>query len=161
MGCRRLIFGTALLICILAAFIFARGVVTAARAAMLSSSGKLAPGQVVDRKISGAGIHKSVYPVIEFTSADGRQHRYTSPIAGSGVPTQIGEAVEVRYDPSAPDRAAINTFGNLYMPAIIPMVIAIFPLGALGAIFVWMTRFGASSDDVRTDRKWVPSWFPP
>lgn len=164
MGCRRTVFGAGMLILLLSAFMFGSNFVRAVRAIDLMLRGSVANGTIVDLKIVGADLTDSaVYPIVEFKSSDGRNQRFKSEMAGHGVPTVVGETVRVRYDPSAPERAAIDSFGTLAGPGLIFMFISIFPLGTLGAVMFFFTRFGASSDDAKiTERpRWIPRLFPP
>jgi hypothetical protein len=51
--------------------------------------------------------HKAFYPVVRFT-ADGREMRFTSDMAGSQPEYKVGDKVEVVYDPADPSKAKIN-----------------------------------------------------
>jgi len=164
-GCRRAIFGTGLVILAVAAFLIGEDLVGGWPSIHLSMSGRVAAGRVVDLKIVKMGaVKQAAYPIIEFILPDGQRQRFTSQLAGSGVPTTIGEPVQVRYDPASPSIATIDSFGGLLGPTIIRVTFAIFPVGVLGAVMVWFTRFGADPTDgslVKGRKRLVPGWFPP
>jgi len=163
MGCRRAIFGTGLVILAWAAYLMGPNLIGRWSWIRLSMGGRVAPGKVVDLKLVKIGRKTSVYPIIEFSAPDGRPRRFTSEITGSGIPNSIGESVQVRYDPESPAVAAIDSFGGVLGPTLIRLF-AVLMLGLLGAMMVWVTRFGASSTDESLPKgrsRVVPGWFPP
>ena len=163
-GCRRAIFGTGLVILAYGAFLVGAGLVGGWPSIRLSTSGRVTIGRVADLKLVKIGTRTSAYPIIEFILPDGQRQRFTSEITGAGIPTSIGETVQVRYDPQSPSVAAIDSFGGILGATIIRVVVGIFPVGVLGAVMIFFTRFGASAEDqslVKGRRRLVPGWFPP
>lgn len=161
MGFRRIVFGAGLLILAFAAFMIGANVVHAGRSMRLAVTGHVAAGKVVDVKVVETGANDAaIYPIIEFTSQDGRRQRFTADLSGLNIPN--GGAVNVRYDENAPENAAIDSFGGLLGASLVRIAFAIFPLGLLGAVMVWFTRSRPSDADLLRDRQpWVPGWFPP
>jgi hypothetical protein len=162
---RRTIFGAGLLILALSAFMIAEDLVGGWSSIRLAANGRVATGKVVDLKMVKMGaVKQAAYPIIEFTSQDGRTQRFASELAGSGVPATIGEAVNVRYDANDPANATIDSFGGLIGPTLIRVAFAILPVGLLGLVMVWFSRFGADRADaelVKGRPRWIPGWFPP
>jgi hypothetical protein len=70
------------------------------------------------------GRKGNLYPEVAYT-VDGRE--YTTPGSTSGGP-QVGDAVEVLYPPSDPGNGTVNTFGNLWLPPLVPGVIGTLAL---------------------------------
>jgi hypothetical protein len=76
------------------------------------------------------------YPVVEFTSADGRSHtvRMTE---GSSVPShEVGDEVTVLYNPERPLAARIQSFGSYALMWILPGITGILGLAFLGGVLV-------------------------
>lgn len=64
-------------------------------------------------------------PTVEFT-VHGQRHVFTDPGKAKTPAFEIGETVEVRYDPAWPDNnARVSTFGQLYLGPVL--------VGLLGA----------------------------
>lgn len=89
----------------------------------LISTAEKAPGAVVafERRSSKGG--SSDYPVIEFATTGGEIRRFTT--SGAGDYTK-GQTVEVLYDASAPDKARVNVFTELWLGSLV--------LGAFGLL---------------------------
>ncbi len=68
-------------------------------------------GTVVGEKLKDAGEGVVRLPIVTFVTEDGRSIVFTSKI-GSGE--DIGESVNVRYDPDGPTNAKIDSFHNLW-----------------------------------------------
>lgn len=85
------------------------------RTRQLLAAARKAPGTVVgfERRTSEKG--HSDYPVIEFSTASGELHRFTTSGAGSFAK---GEAVEVLYDPGDPATARVNAFLELWLGSL-------------------------------------------
>jgi hypothetical protein len=66
----------------------------------------------------------SYYPVVRFETADGRAVRFESGVSTSD---DVGDGVEVLYDPDDPDDAKLAGFFNLWGLSLI--------FGGLGAVF--------------------------
>jgi hypothetical protein len=71
-----------------------------------------APGAVVDFQRRSSKSGSARYPVIEFTTAAGEVHRFTTSGAGDYAK---GEAVEVLYDPGDPSNAKVDVFIELWL----------------------------------------------
>jgi hypothetical protein len=93
----------------------------------LISSAVKVPGTVVDfeRRTSKSG--HSNYPVIEYVTASGEIHRFTTSGAGDFAK---GETVEVLYDVSDPANARVNVFIELWLGSL---ALGAFGLLCLGA----------------------------
>jgi hypothetical protein len=73
-----------------------------------------AVGTVVDVRVSGVGRNRVSFPVFEFRTPEGTVRRSES-LMGSGFGGfKVGETVAVRYDPSDPARAEVDTFAVLW-----------------------------------------------
>ncbi|WP_281232747.1 DUF3592 domain-containing protein [Flavobacterium gelatinilyticum] len=66
-------------------------------------------------------------PVISFTTKEGNKIEFTSSVSSNPSSYNVGESVEVLYDPKAPNKANINGFSSLWIGPLI--------LGILGVIF--------------------------
>jgi hypothetical protein len=53
---------------------------------------------------------RSYRAVVEFTAANGATIRFTSSVSSNPRPAQVGDHVDVRYNPDNPQDAAINTY---------------------------------------------------
>jgi hypothetical protein len=82
------------------------------------------------------------YPVVEFTSGDGRQRTFQSSTGSNPPSYEEGERVEVLYHGDSPEDARINGFASLWL---LPLI-----FGGLGLVFagigtaVAMVRRGRS-----------------
>jgi hypothetical protein len=94
--------------------------------ALISNAVKV-PGTVVDfeRRTSKSGM--SNYPVIEFATASGEIHRFTTSGAGDFAK---GESVEVLYHDNDPANARVNVFIELWLGSL---ALGSFGLLCLGA----------------------------
>lgn len=81
----------------------------------LVSGGGKAPGIVVDFERRSSKSGSSDYPVIEFATASGEIHRFTTSGAGNYAK---GESVEVLYDPVDPASARANVFIEKWLASI-------------------------------------------
>lgn len=89
----------------------------------LIATAEKAPGTVADFERRSSKGGSSLYPVIEFATAAGEIRRFTT--SGAGDYTK-GQVVEVLYDPSAPDKARVNVFIELWLGCLV--------LGAFGLL---------------------------
>jgi len=86
------------------------------RAGRLTLRGERATGQVVG--MMPVHIRRtSLYPIVSFKTVAGEERRFTSQMAGAGAP-EMGDVVPVRYDPSRPAEAVIDSFGALWGPSL-------------------------------------------
>lgn len=65
-------------------------------------------------------------PVIEFTPIRGRIIRFTAGIASRPTTYQVGDTVDVLYDPDAPHQAQINHFTHLWFYPLLFVFFGIF-----------------------------------
>jgi Protein of unknown function (DUF3592) len=92
-----------------------------------------ATGTVIDlsRETDSEG-RVTLYPVVRFTTADGRTVQFLSS-SGSSSPPEVGDSVDVLYDPDDPRDAQLSGFFDLWL----------FPLvfGGLGIAFTTVGLF--------------------
>jgi len=91
----------------------------------LISTAVKVPGTVVDFERRSSKGGSTDYPVIEFVTASGEIHRFTTSGAGDFAK---GEAVEVLYYDSDPSSARVNVFIELWLGSL--------ALGAFGLLCV-------------------------
>ena len=108
-----------------------------------------ADGTVVDLRESydSEDDTTSYYPVVRFETADGsRRIRFESDVSTSG---DVGDTVEVLYDPDDPQDAKLGGFFNLWGLSLI--------FGALGAVFTGIGGFIAyrTRTPSREDVQWL------
>lgn len=93
--------------------IAAGGIFLAVALGLLSSQRPIKGGVVTTGRIvghfsrTGEGNTNSKFPIIEFTDQEERVHRFESELGGSGggIEGEVGQAVQVRYDPANPSHA--------------------------------------------------------
>lgn len=86
-----------------------------------------AEGTVVGLRAMSGGSGGTTYaPIVAWTDRNGTAHRLVSS-AGSSDPFDRGETVTVLYDPEAPGRARIDTFGQRFTGILI--------FGGIGVVF--------------------------
>ncbi len=76
------------------------------------------------------------YPVVEFTSADGRQHSAQMTEGSSAPSYEVGDEVTVRYNPEHPLEARIESFGSNAMRWILPGITGLLGVCFLGAVLL-------------------------
>ena len=107
-----------------------------------------ADGTVVDLRESydSEDNTTSYYPVVRFETAEGRPVRFESKVSTSD---DVGDTVEVLYDPDDPEDAKLAGFLNLWFLSLI--------LGALGAVFTGVGGYIAhrTRTPSREDIKWL------
>jgi hypothetical protein len=97
-----------------------------------------------DRDNHSRTISHTYRPKVRFRSQNGEEEVFTSS-AGFGRPAHAqGEAVEVLYDPAAPQRAEIKGFWSLWMGPIVAGFIGFIFLAVGVGIGVWLWRMGAT-----------------
>ena len=65
-------------------------------------------------------------PVIEFKSTNGRGIKFTAGIASRPTPYQVGDTVDVLYNPDAPHQAQINHFIHLWFYPLLFVFFGVF-----------------------------------
>jgi hypothetical protein len=100
-----------------------------------------APGRVVDMVKQREYVNEQdrvvqdyYYPVVEFTSADGRRHSAQMSEGSSSPSYEVGDDVTVRYDPDHPLDARIESFGSNALMWILPGITGILGICFLGAV---------------------------
>lgn len=78
-----------------------------------------APGEVIDLVERRDDDGVSYLPVVRFRTADGDERVFEGAVAANPPSYEIGDAVEVLYEASAPDDARIDSFLQLwFVPAL-------------------------------------------
>jgi hypothetical protein len=67
------------------------------------------------------------YPRVRFQTENGDAHRFTGDVGSSPPAFDVGEAVQVLFDPSDPSAARIDSFMQLWFTSLI--------LGGMGVVF--------------------------
>jgi hypothetical protein len=101
------------------------------------------------RSSDGGGTYK---PVVRFRPEGAEEIEFRGTVGSNPPSFRKGEAVEVLYDPQAPERARINSFGQLWF---VPVLLGVFGLvfGGIGWGYwimklitkrrdAWLTRHG-------------------
>jgi hypothetical protein len=89
-------------------------------------------GEVIrlERSYSGGQVGGYEYAqVFSFSAADGRSYTVTSDVSSSPAGFDIGEQVNVRYDPKNPNDAKIHTFLQTWGSAGISLFVGAMFLG--------------------------------
>jgi len=96
-----------------------------------------APGEVIDLIEVRDSDNGSVYrPRVRFQLQDGKSFEFTSTTGSNPAAFDVGEAVEVLYEPARPTGARINTLFQLWFAPIL--------LAVLGLAFAMFGGFGLS-----------------
>jgi Protein of unknown function (DUF3592) len=85
-----------------------------------------ATGTVIDLSEDFSSDDETVHPVVRFTTAEGRTVDFRSS-TGSSSPPDVGDRVDVLYDPDDPQDAKLSGFFDLWLWTI--------ALGGLGIAF--------------------------
>jgi hypothetical protein len=100
-----------------------------------------APGRVVDMVVQREYINEQdrvtrdyYYPVVEFTSRDGRRHSTRMSEGSQSQFYEVGDEVTVRYNPDHPLDARIKSAGSDALMWILPGITGVLGLGFLGAV---------------------------
>jgi len=135
------------LLCVLFA-----GVVSAKRLAFLAHAQR-APGVVVEMVRMGTGRatqagSEAYAPRVRFVDG-GVAREFVSPFGSYPPAFSVGEAVRVLYDPINPDRAEVDSPGQLWGPVAVSAVLGAL-LAALGGWLVRTPRTGQAAPRVRS-----------
>jgi hypothetical protein len=81
-----------------------------------------AVGTVVEltSRITASGRANIICPVVEFSAPSGEKIRFTSEFGSLPAKHQVGQTVNVRYDPVDPKNAEIDSAMNLWL---IPLIL--------------------------------------
>ncbi|MEN2487381.1 DUF3592 domain-containing protein [Flavobacterium sp. B11] len=79
-------------------------------------------------------------PVVSFSTKAGQVITHHSSLSSSPPSYDVGEKVEVFYDPANPNKAEIKGFASLWLGVLILGVVGVvfFLLGSLGILFRWL-----------------------
>lgn len=92
-------------------------------------------GVVADYKVQREdGANETNCPIIQFNSRDGQNVIFSPNVCTSAVSYEIGQQVEVLYDPFNLNWIQLNTFGSKYTEIIVTFLIGLvtFILGVWG-----------------------------
>jgi Protein of unknown function (DUF3592) len=98
-----------LLLIVVGAVLTLGGIRELSRVLGIRRHGLRTEGTVVDVKETRTSTTPASYPVVEFTTAEGRTIRFTSRVS-LPIVIEVGQAVPVRYRSDDPERAVIDTF---------------------------------------------------
>lgn len=112
--------------------------------------GVLTAGTIVDkvtRQSTDSDGHTSTFrmPIIEFTDRFEREHRFEAEMSGFGE--DIGDVVEVRYDPSNPSRAQWADQPGKWMWSVFAGIGLLVLLVEIGLLFRRRSRFRAAGQN--------------
>lgn len=90
------------------------------------------PGTVIDNIVGGED-NDVYFPLVEYKSRDGEQRRFTASTGSTPPMHNVGETVEVIYNPDEPDDAQINSPFDLWFGAgLCAFLGAVFTLVGVG-----------------------------
>ena len=123
------------------------GAYAATIAYRLETTGIVVPGIVIGLDESNTDGSSTYSPVVEFT-ANGQTYTFESDNASSPPAYQVGETVNVRYDPADPNTAQIDKLTERWL-----MPIILIPSMLCGSIVLtfFMVRAWRRGDDVITN----------
>lgn len=94
-------------------------------------------GKVTDHESRRSRKGRTIAERVTFADPEGVEHEFVSSISSSS-PFPIGSSVPVRFDPSNPNVAAINTpFRNWFIPGLLATIGLVFTFLGGG---IWMKR---------------------
>lgn len=120
------------------------GVYAATIAYHLETTGIVTPGTVIGMEESNTDGSSAYSPIVEFT-ANGQTYTFESENASSPPAYQVGETVNVRYDPTDPNTAQIDKFTERWLMPI--LLIPSMLCGSIILTFV-MVRAWRRGEDV-------------
>lgn len=114
----------------LAVGLLAAGVATFIHTMRFVAGAERATGTVIDLDSRTDSDGVTFYPVVRFTTAEGRTVEFVSSSGSSPPSESVGDEVEVLYDPDDPTDAQLSGFFHLWLW---PLVLG--PLGILVGFF--------------------------
>jgi len=104
-----------------------------------------APGRVADMIARREYVNEQdrvyqdyYYPVVEFTSSDGKNHKVQLSEGSSTPSYEVGDEVTVLYEPEHPLEARIKSFGSSALMWVLPGITGILGFAFLVAVLaVW------------------------
>jgi Protein of unknown function (DUF3592) len=121
----------------LAVVLLAIGAATLVHEARFVRGAERATGTVIDLESRTSDGDLAYYPVVRFTTAEERTVEFTSSSTSSSPP-DVGDHVEVLYDPDDPRDAQLSGFFSLWLW---PIVLGGLGIG-FGAAGLFYPRFG-------------------
>jgi len=105
-----------------------------------------AVGTVVELTMqqTASGRSSMLCPVVEFTVPAGEKIRFTSDFGSRPAGYQVGQNVNVRYDPADPQKAEIESTTTLWLVPLI-LVFMGFIAGCMTIVFLGYYILGVSS----------------
>ena len=82
-------------------------------------------------------IYSSYYPVLRFTTAQGRKSIFTDGEGSFPTVYEVGEVVEVLYDPNDPADATIKSWLSIWFGPLWVTTIGLLPLLGIGVWAAW------------------------
>ena len=130
---------------------------SAASAILKMTSEESAPGRVVEvverREYVNEQdriVREYYYPVVEYTSADGRQHTVHMAEGSSAPQHEVGDEVTVLYNPERPLAARIKSFGSAALMWILPGITGVLGLAFLGGVMA-VQKLMTPADDFKNE----------
>lgn len=114
----------------------------------------------VEDFVAKRGSKSTTYaPSVTFNTPDGRLIRFTSRISGSTSAYNVGQRLEVYYDPSNEGNAEIKGFIPLWMPVIILSALGL-AFSGIGGGMIYVIRRSIKDAEQKEAllRKGVPEW---
>lgn len=93
------------------------------------------------RSSSSSGSSTTYRPVVEFTTATGKQIEFTSSVGSSPPSHRVGETVTVLYNPADPYSARIKSFFQLWFGFLIVFLLGLV-FAAIGLTMIFLRRRG-------------------
>ncbi len=116
-----------------------------------------APGRVVDMVVQREYVNEQdriirdyYYPVVEFTSRDGRRHSARMSEGSQSQFYEVGDEVTVRYNPDHPLDARIKSAGSDALMWILPGITGVLGLCFLGAVIA-VRKFMPPTEDSQNE----------
>ena len=114
-----------------------RGIVAGVRQARKSRRGEQATGTVVElvKRVFAAGSAGVYCPVVDFSTATGQLVRFQSDVGTMPATHHVGQSVAVRYDPTDPQTAALDSTTAIWLLPGIAVGMGLLFL-VMGLVFV-------------------------
>ncbi len=103
-----------------------------------------ATGTVVELTTQATARSSIICPVVEFTTSSGEKIRFTSEFGSRPAGHKIGQSVNVRYDPSDPQKAEIDSAMNQWLVPLILIFMGVIAC-CMAVAFLGIYGLGPSS----------------
>lgn len=120
------------------------GLVEARKTDRMVKSYAIASGTVIKNEyrsrtdpLDSARVSWSYYPVVRFKSAQGGDFIFTDDAGAYPPDFQVGDSIEVLYDPINPLDASINSWFSLWMGPVAFITVGLLPILALIGWSIW------------------------